>query len=180
MAAGKRELAMQDVALVVALAAHADDPKAIYRALEQIAAECIGWRLFTVLRYVEAAQAVERLYSSNEKAYPVGGRKPLSKIAASHGAMQKGEVFLAATKEEVRQTFFDHELIFSLGVSAILNVPVRYADRRLGTINMCGEEGMYGPAEIARGKILAGLLIPPLLAAVESDASQLARANMPG
>jgi hypothetical protein len=30
---------------------------------------------------------------------------------------------------------------------------------------MCGEEGMYGPAEIVRGKILAGLLVPLLLAA---------------
>ena len=79
--------------------------------------------------------------------------------------MEKGEVFLAATKDEVRQAFFDHELIFSLGVTAILNVPIRYAGRRLGTINMCGEEGMYGPAEVARGKILAGLLVPPLFAA---------------
>jgi hypothetical protein len=65
----------------------------------------------------------------------------------------------------VRQAFFDHELNFSLGITAILNVPICYARRRLGTINLCGEEGMYGPAEIARGKILAGLLVPSLLAA---------------
>jgi hypothetical protein len=165
MAASKRELVMQDVAAVVTLAARANDPNVIYRAIERIAAEAVGWRLFTILRYVEAARAVERVYSSDEKAYPVGGRKPLSKITASHSAMEKGEVFLAATKEAVRRAFFDHELIFSLGVTAILNVPIRYADRRLGTINLCGEEGMYGPAEVARGEILAGLLIPPLLAA---------------
>ena len=58
--------------------------------------------------------------------------------------MEKGEVFLAATRAEVRQAFFDHELIFSLGITAILNVPIRHAGRRLGTINLCGEEGMYG------------------------------------
>jgi hypothetical protein len=165
MAASRRELLLEDVAAIVALAAHADDPNLIYRAVEAVAAEAIGWRLFTILRYVEAANAVERLYTSDERAYPVGGRKPLGKITASHSAMEKGEIFLAATKEEVRQAFFDHELIFALGVTAILNVPIRYAGRRLGTVNMCGEEGMYGPAEIDRGKILAGLLIPPLLAA---------------
>ena len=155
---------MQDVAAVVALAAESADPQAgLSQAAERIAAETIGWRLFTVLRYVETAQAVERLYSSDEAAYPVGGRKPLSKITASHGAMERGEVFLAATKEDVRQAFFDHELIFSLGITAILNVPIRHAGRRLGTVNLCGEEGMYGPAEIARGKILAGLLVPALL-----------------
>jgi hypothetical protein len=180
MAASKRELVIQDVATVVALAAHADDPNVVFRAVERIAAEAVGWRLFTILRYVEAAHAVERVYSSDEKAYPVGGRKLLSKITASHGAMEKGEVFLAATKEGVRQAFFDHELIFSLGVTAILNVQIRYANRRLGTINMCGEEGMYGPAEIARGKILAGLLIPPLLAAGDVGFSPLAHAERPG
>jgi hypothetical protein len=127
----------------------------------------LGWRLFTVLRYVEPAQAVERLYSSDEKAYPVGGRKPLAKLTASHGAMEKGEVFLAATKEDVRKAFFDHEQIFSLGITAILNVPIRHAGRRLGTVNLCGEEGMYGPSEIVRGKILAGLLVPALLTACD-------------
>ena len=64
----------------------------------------------------------------------------------------------------MRKAFFDHELIFSLGITAILNVPIRHGGRRLGTINLCGEEGMYGQAEIARGKILAGLLVPALLA----------------
>ena len=166
MAAAKRELIMQDVGMIMTRSAEGADPKEVYRAVERIAADTIGWRLFTVLRYVEAAQAVERVYSSDEKAYPVGGRKPLDKITASHGAMERGEVFLAATKEDVRKAFFDHELIFSLGVTAILNVPIRHASRRLGTINLCGEEGMYGPAEIARGKILAGLLVATLLSAI--------------
>ena len=165
MTAAKRELAILDVAAIVAFASEVDDPSVVYRAVERIAAEAIGWRLFTILRYIEVAQAVERIYSSDEKAYPIGGRKPLSKFTVSHGAMEKGEVFLAATRAEVRQAFFDHELIFSLGITAILNVPIRYAGRRLGTLNLCGEEGTYGPAEIARGKILAGLLVPSLLAA---------------
>jgi hypothetical protein len=164
MAAAKREFTMSDVAAVAARASECADAREVYRAVERIAAETMGWRLFTVLRYVEAAGAVERIHSSDERAYPVGGRKPLDKITASHGAMEKGEVFLAATKEDVRKAFFDHELIFSLGITAILNVPIRHAGRRLGTINLCGEEGMYGPAEIARGKILAALLVPSLLA----------------
>ena len=46
---------------------------ALSREAERIAAETMGWRLFTVLRYVEKDQAVERLYSSDEKAYPVAG-----------------------------------------------------------------------------------------------------------
>ena len=159
----KRGLEMADVAALTPRTADGADVREIYREVERIAAETVGWRLFTVLRYLEAEGAVERLYSSDEKAYPVGGRKPLDKITVSHGAMEKGEVFLAATREEVRAAFFDHELIFSLGISAILNVPIRYASRRLGTLNLCGEEGMYGPAEIASAKMLAALMVPPLI-----------------
>lgn len=95
MAATKRELTLQDVGAVVARSAESADTRDVYRAVERIAAETIGWRLLTVLRYVESAHAVERLYSSDEKAYPVGGRKPLDKFTANHGAMEKGEVFLA-------------------------------------------------------------------------------------
>jgi hypothetical protein len=159
----KRALTLEDVAAVVARSAESADAGAVYREVERIAAQTMGWRLFTILRYVERDRAVERVHSSDEKAYPVGGRKPLDKITASHGAMEKGEVFLAATREEVRKAFFDHELIFSLGITSILNVPIRHAGRRLGTVNLCGEEGMYGSAEIARGKVLAALLVPSLL-----------------
>src|SRR5215470_10315529 len=159
-----RELSIADVADLLALAAESVDPHSVYRAAERLAAETIGWRLFTILRYVEADQAVERLHSSDAAAYPIGGRKPLVMIAAGWAALNSGAAFLAATRAEVERAFFDHELIFSLGVTAILNVPIRHAGRHLGTLNLCGEEGMYGAAEIARGKVLAGLLAPVILA----------------
>jgi len=160
--AGKRDLSIEDVAHLIALAGTSADPGPLYRTVQRIAAETIGWRLFTILRHVEADQAVERLHSSDVEAYPVGGRKPLAKIGASHAALEKGEAVLAATKEDVQRAFFDHELIFSLGITAILNVPIRHAGRHLGTLNLCGEEGMYGAADIARAKVLAGLLVPAL------------------
>jgi hypothetical protein len=124
--------------------------------------------LLTILKYVEKDAVVERLSSSDEKAYPLGGRKPLDKITASHGAMEHGGIFLAGTKADVKEAFFDHELIFSLGITAIMNVPVRHAGRRLGTLNFCGEEGMYGEREMQIGRVLSGLLVPAVLKAVDS------------
>src|SRR5690242_10524453 len=158
-----RALALADVGQLATLVADSTDPGVLYRALARIGQETIGWRLFTILTYVESAGAVERVYSSDETAYPVAGRKPLDKIAVSHAALAAGEVFLAGNRQEVRAAFFDHALIFSLGISAILNVPIRHAGRRLGTLNFCGEEGMYGAAEIAAGKVLAALLVGSLL-----------------
>jgi hypothetical protein len=77
--------------------------------------------------------------------------------------MDSGEVFLAGTRAAVKEAFFDHDLIFSLGSTAIMNAPIRHAGRRLGTLNLCGEEDMYGPDEVRTAQVLAGLLIPSLL-----------------
>ena len=158
-----RELTTADVAKIIQLSNDESNTQAIYKCVEAIAAETCGWVLLTTLKYDEAAQVVVRLHSSDEKSYPLGGTKPLSKIAASHGGMDGGDVFLAADREQVKAAFFDHELIFSLGISAILNSPIRFAGRRLGTLNFCGVAGTYGAAEIRSAKILAGLLVPCLL-----------------
>ena len=162
----KRDLTLDDVAAVMGLQAEKPE-RDTYKAVERLALETCGWRLLTILKYNEKDQVVERLSSSDEKAYPIGGRKPLDKIATSHGAMEHGGIFLAGTKEDVKKAFFDYELIFSLGITAIMNVPVRHAGRRLGTLNFCGEEGTYHEREMGIGKVLAGLLAPALLKAVD-------------
>lgn len=159
-----RPLTLDDVERIVQLTAAAE-PMTIYKAVEKIAAETVGFVFLTTLRYDEAEACVVRLHSSNEAGYPVGGKKPLSKITASHAALDSGEVFLAADRAAVKEAFFDHELIFSLGATAILNAPIRYAGKRLGTLNFCGVEGTYGAAEVRNAKILAGLLIAPLIKA---------------
>ena len=158
-----RALTQKDIASIIAMTQETTNRHAIYRAVEAIAAETCGWVLLTTLYYDEAKGVVVRLHSSDEKAYPIGGTKPLDRLTENHAIMERGEVALAATKADVKRMFFDHDLIFSLGITAILNAPIRNAGRRLGTLNFCGIEGMYGAAEIERAKILAGLLIPSLL-----------------
>src|SRR5205807_261465 len=162
----KRDLTLSDVSAIMALQAEHPE-RETYRAIERLARETCGWRLLTILKYVEKDSVVERIASSDEQAYPLGGRKPLDKIATSHGAMEHGGIFLAATKADVQEAFFDHDLIFSLGITAIMNVPIRHAGRRLGTLNFCGEEGDYSDREMQIGRVLAGLLVPALLEAIE-------------
>jgi GAF domain-containing protein len=158
-----RALSQNDIASVIALANEQPNRHAVYKAVETIAAETCGWVLLTTLRYDEHLQAVVRLHSSDEKSYPIGGTKPLDKLTENHAIIERGDVALAANKADIKRLFFDHELIISLGITAILNAPIRHAGRRLGTLNFCGTEGMYGPTEIQTAKILAGLLTPCLL-----------------
>ena len=140
------------------------DPSAVFAAAARLAAECCGgYRLLTVLRYHEAAAEVERIYSS-DPAYPLGGRKRLNDFPSNHAAMAQGEVFLAATKAEVAASYADHERLFQMGITSILNAPIRHAGRRLATLNLCGRELQFDPGHIAAARTIAAVLAPSLLA----------------
>jgi GAF domain-containing protein len=150
-------LELTDVASVMEVAASQPDAGSTLRAVEALARRVLGFRLFTVMRNIEPTAEVERLYSSDIAAYPVGGRKRKEGTRWGEQVLDRGEVFLARNRAELRDAFPDHELIFSLGISAILNVPIRHAGRCIGTMNLCGD------AEIAAAKVLAGLLVPVVL-----------------
>jgi GAF domain-containing protein len=159
----KQKLTLEDVAAVIEIYA-AQDAAATFRAVEALARRTVGFRLFTLMRNLDATAEVERLHSSDIATYPVGGRKRKEGTRWGEQVLDRGEVFLARDRAELRDAFPDYELIFSLGISAILNVPIRYAGRCIGTMNLCGDEGQYGDADIATGKVLTGLLVPAVLA----------------
>lgn len=159
---GRRDLILADIETVLAVASGRGGATA-FDAVARIGAETCGYRMLTVLQYDEAAGEVVRRFTSDPK-YPVGGRKALSQYPTNHAAIERDGYFLAGTRDAVRQAYADHEALFALGVTAILNAPIRHAGRRLGTLNFSGVEGHYGPREVAIAKTLAGLLVPCLLA----------------
>lgn len=161
----KRDLTVKDVTAVMALSMKGDRKK-VYQAVEKLAKQTAGYRLFTILKYVAGGKEVERVHTSNPKAYPIGGRKPVTPNSVNHRMTQRGEVFVAPDKAAVKRTYFDYELIFSLGITAILNAPITANGKRLGTLALSGLEGMYDKKTVERSKVLAGLLAPAMMAEV--------------
>jgi GAF domain-containing protein len=157
-------LTLADLAAVAEVAASAPEPDAVFRAVEPLARQAIGFRLFTVMRLHPAGAEVERLYSSLPEAYPVSGRKPKQNTPWGEQVLDRGEIFIANSPDEVERAFADFPLIFSLGIGAIMNVPIRFRGRSLGTMNICSEAGWFTDSDRAPGRLLAGLLVPPLLA----------------
>ena len=105
--------------------------------------------------------------SSDLKKYPVGGRKPIDPKSHNQKTLEKGNVFVAPNKAEIKRAYFDYELIYSLGITAILNAPISANGRRLGTLALSGKQGMYGRKEVERSKVLAGLLAPVMIAEMD-------------
>lgn len=155
---------LADLAAVAEATANDAGPDATFRAVEALTRRVIGVKLFTVMRLHTDSAEVERVYSSDPAAYPVTGRKPKGGTEWGARVLDRGESFLAATADEVRRVFADHELIFSLGIGAILNTPIRFRGRSLGTLNLCHEANWFRDEDFATGRVLAGLLVPALLA----------------
>src|ERR1700730_6252360 len=110
----KATLTLADLAAVEALITRKHAPDEPYKAVGDLAQRVLGHRLFTVMRHRAESAEVERVYSDNTAAYPVGGRKRKMGTAWGEKVLDRGEVFIAANRDELREAFPDYELIFSL------------------------------------------------------------------
>jgi GAF domain-containing protein len=160
----RQPLALGELAIIAELSAGRHEPGHLYGAVDALVQRVIGHTLFTIMRFHEATMEVERVYSSNTRAYPVGGRKPKRGTEWGRAVLDRGEVFIARDADEVRRTFEDHALIFSLGVGAIMNVPIGFRGKRLGTMNVSNEAHWFREEDAEAGRLIAALLVPDLLA----------------
>jgi hypothetical protein len=137
-----------------------DRPPRVFAAVETLTAAAIGHRLFTIMRYDAARSEVERMHTSMPAAYPVGGRKAKKDTAWSDHVLRDMTVFRANTPEGIRAAFDDHATIASLGLGSVLNIPLVFAGRCLGTMNLLHEAGWYTEQDEAKGLLLGAFLLP--------------------
>ena len=142
-------------------------PEATFRALDEAMAQAIGHRLFTVL--LRHADASERCYTNQPVAYPVGGRKAVTPSDWTERVFVRRQPYIGRDAADIRAVFFDHELIASLACASVLNLPVVWDGRVLGTMNLLAGARHYGEADIPRLEPFAALLIAPFLQAIDAD-----------
>ena len=164
MRSARRPLKLSDLEALAARFVVELPPGLLYASVDSLVQEVIGHRLFTLMRVHEATDEVERIYSSNTAAYPIGGRKVKRGTPWSRAVLDRGEVFVARNADEVREAFADHALIASLGIGSIMNVPIAWAGRRLGTMNVSHETGWFTADDERAGRTIAPFLVPSLLA----------------
>jgi GAF domain-containing protein len=94
----------------------------------------------------------------------VGGRKAKRGTPWGRVVLERGDVFVARNPDEVRDAFSDHALIFSLGIGSIMNIPLAYRGRRLGTMNISHDAGWFSEQDAAAGRLIAPCVVMSLLA----------------
>ena len=158
------EITIDDIAHVMALTA-GSDRKAAWDAIDALVVRLYDRRLFTGLNHLIATAEVERLYSSNTVAYPVGGRKQKKDTHWGKKTLDEGELYICHNAADIERTFFDHALIFSLGVGGMVNVPVMFGGRCIASLSISAADDRFSEAEGPQLKIIAGLTLPLILSA---------------
>ena len=148
---------------VAAVATLPGQPQALFGALEAALGAVLGHRLFTLMRYHARTGESERIYTSHPREYPVGGKKALNPTAWTEQVLRRQQPYLGRTPADVQAVFFDHTLIASLGCGSVLNLPVVWDGRVLGTINLLHEANWYDETDAPVGLLFAALAIPGYL-----------------
>ena len=141
----------------------APQPAALLRAVEQAANSVIGHQLFTVMVVHHDTLEVERIYSNMPDVYPIAGRKHKRDTAWGRQVIEQARPYIGYASSDLEQVFDDHELIASLGLASVLNMPVRYDGRCVGTMNLLDRAGAYHKSQLPSAKLIASQLLPALL-----------------
>jgi len=161
-----------DIARLARVIRAPGQPAAIFHEVCAIAAEAIGFRLFTIMAYDSQREEVERVFTNMPEVYPAGGRKKKSGTAWAKRILADLEPFRATTPEGLREAFDDHAVMTAMGLGSILNIPIAYDGRCVGTMNLTHEEGWYTPHDEETGLLLGAFLVPALVARGLSSASR--------
>jgi GAF domain-containing protein len=158
------DITLPEITEIMRLTATSPTPQPAFEAVDALARRLFDHNLLTVLRYDEARVEVERLYSSNAEAYPVGGRKAKRGTPWGEIVLDRQEIWIGHGPEDIKWAFADHELISSLGITGMMNVPIVLLGRCLGTLNISHPTDRFSPADHPHARLLAGLLAPVLSA----------------
>ena len=160
-------LTPEQVADLATAAASPGQPEALFSALKRLAFAIVGPGLFTVMCFDESRMEVERLYSSDPAAYLPGGRKRKRDTPWGRHLLEKKRVFVGVGAPAIQAAFDDHAIILGPGLRSVINVPLLFGGRCLGTLNVLMERKTVSASDVAMAQLLALIAVPGLLRAPE-------------
>lgn len=143
---------LYDYAHAVANALTCED---LFHAAERAAQSLIGHQLFTIMAFDPDRMEVQRCFSSDPIIYPTGGRKKKRNTEWGHHVLERGKFFIGTSEENIRRYFDDHEVITSLGLCAVLNIPIKRLGKVIGTMNLLDETAHYTELDSKVGSVIA-------------------------
>ena len=148
---------------LAAALARPDQPQATLAAIDHLGGDAVGHCLFSANAFRVETMEVERLYSSNPDAYPIGGRKRKKATAWGQQVLLDRRIFVGEGDQAIRAFFDDHALMCGLGVHSIVNVPVVWRGACLGILNFASPHPRFGGDQIAMARMFGLIAVAAFL-----------------
>jgi GAF domain-containing protein len=138
-----------------------EQPAAFYSVLKDVLQQATGY-IFVTLFLIHRGETL-RTFTTEDVLYPIGVRKPMASTPWGDLVIKQQNSFLATDLPAIRSAFFDHPTIEGLGCGSAISVPIVYAGKCLGAINLNHREHYYSREHVEVIETLAPVLIPVLL-----------------
>ena len=132
-----------------AIAAKGSQPQTALDALCALSDATFGLKLCTISLIDPMTEEGIRVYSNMPDDFPLSGRKPRADTYWSKWVLDDQKTFVANDSAGIEEVFFDHELIKSLGMASVINVPIVVNGSTIGSVNCLHEAGHYIAERVA-------------------------------
>ncbi|MGR9148140.1 GAF domain-containing protein [Rhizobium leguminosarum] len=140
--------------------ARTTDAIGAFRLFEAKSEALFGHILFTSLRFDYRGGVMTRLYSNREDVSPIGGTKPIPVGIWADRIVACGQAHIGYSREDLKDVFFDYESLWAIGCESVMNVPVRWQDRTVGSFNVLGRADQFDNDDAATLGLLAQCAVP--------------------
>ncbi|MDP9920542.1 catechol 2,3-dioxygenase-like lactoylglutathione lyase family enzyme [Variovorax boronicumulans] len=140
----------------------APDAATRYREIARFVDTHLRPVLFSINARVGRSMRLQRVYSSDEHAYPVGGTKDKEGTHFGETVLRGGQVLSSDGVDAIRQNFDDHRRILDLGGMSLLNVPIVADGACIGVLNAVLREPAVQAQQVELMQAVAGILAPGL------------------
>ncbi len=134
--------------------------KSFIEKVKKILLKEIGFKLFTLTVMHPKKKFVTRVYSYNNKIYPVGGEKKIPKNYWAQITIKDKKSFIGNNKKQIKKYFYDHEVITDLGCESILNQVIVFNNETIGTMNLLNTKGHFSKEHLKKTNFISKFLVP--------------------
>ena len=154
-----------------ALLAAEGPPDKFIAALAQLFKDRVGWKMLTFTTYSLKQNTVRRVFTTDAVHYPVDAQKPLTESDWADLVITRGQIFVAAKREDYKAHYVDWEKLYALKLESAVNFPIVVAGETIGTVNLLEHEpDFYTPERVSAGRVLEPLAALAFLLITRAEA----------
>lgn len=125
-------------------------PDAIFSRIAERLKAAPGYDLFTILAPDESGTRLDRLYSTNLVQYPLGAADEVKDDLWFRRLFVDRLPIVANTLDDIGAWLPDYQIFVEQNYSSLLNLPVLFAGRTIGLVNMMGGDNHFDAAALEK------------------------------